>query len=108
MDGGKALRSRRLSSRRIQLLWADYANRLLLHKPSLVSALPPGLFSDVVHMPDGARTVVGHEHAAVFGDGDTDRPSPNQAVFRDETREEVFVTAISMAVVDGNADYFIA
>ena len=66
------------------------------------------LFSDVGDVPDRAGAVVCDEDAAVFRDGDTDRPPPDQAVFRHETGEEVFVTAISMAVVHGDADDFVA
>jgi P-type Cu+ transporter len=34
MDSGKSLRSGRLSRRRVQLFWTDYANRLIFHEVS--------------------------------------------------------------------------
>ena len=66
------------------------------------------LFRGVGNVPDGAGAIVCDEDAAVFGDGDTDRPPPDPAVSRHETGEEVFVTAIGMAVVHGDADDFVA
>src|ERR1035441_11111499 len=86
----------------------DYANVLLLHKLSMVHvgverqdhqtvrSQSRNLFPDVGDVPDRAGAVVCDENAAVFGDGDTDRPPPDQAIFRHETGEEVFVTAISI------------
>ena len=61
-------------------------------------------FADVGDVPDGAGAVVGDEHAAVFGDGDAYGTAPDLAVFGDETGEEVFIAAVGVAVVHGNAD----
>src|ERR1035438_1806408 len=59
-------------------------------------------------MPDRAGAVVGREHASVIGDGDTYRPAPDLAIFRDETGKEVFVAPVGMTVVHGNEDDFVA
>jgi hypothetical protein len=59
-------------------------------------------------VPDGAGAVIGDEHAAVFGDGDVYGSAPDLAVFGDEAGEEVFVAAVGLAVVHGDADDFVA
>src|ERR1035438_7514941 len=87
-----------------------------MNSPWVLASLPArssdyidrDLFSDVGDVPDRAGAVVCDEDAAVFGDGDTYRAAPDLAVFRDESGQEIFVTAISMAVVHGNADDFVA
>ena len=59
-------------------------------------------------MPDGARTVIGHEQGAVAALRDAYRPAPDLAVGGDEAGEEVLVFAGGVAVVHGEADDFIA
>ena len=59
------------------------------------------LFADVGDVPDRTGAVVRNEHTAVLGYGDTYRASPDLAVFRDESGEEVFVASVGMAVVHG-------
>src|SRR5580658_2035658 len=59
-------------------------------------------------MPNGAGAIVGDEQATVFGDGDAYGAAPDLAVFRDETGEEVFVTAVGVAVVHGDVNDFVA
>src|ERR1700677_2192824 len=66
------------------------------------------LFAQVGDMPNGARSVICDEHAAVVRDGDTDRSTPDLAILGDEPGEEVLVTAIGMAVVHGDANDFVA
>ena len=78
--------------------------------PLQVAIQPPRrvLFADVSDVPDGAGAVVGDEQAAVFGDGDAYWAAPDLAVFGDETGEEVFVAAVGVAVVHGDANDFVA
>src|SRR5271170_8294437 len=61
-------------------------------------------FGDVSDVPDGARTVVGDEQTAILGDGDAYGATPHLAVLGDETGQEVFVAAIGVAAVHGDAD----
>src|SRR5271163_1859650 len=65
-------------------------------------------FADVSDVPDGARTVVGDEQTAILGDGDAYGATPHLAVLGDETGQEVFVAAIGVAAVHGDADDLIA
>ena len=51
----------------------------------------------VAHAPDGAVAVFADEEAAVFGDGDSDRATPDFAFGRDEAGHEVYVFAARFA-----------
>ena len=51
----------------------------------------------VAHAPDGAVAVFADEEAAVLGDGDPDRATPDFALGRDEAGHEVFVFAARFA-----------
>src|SRR5277367_6719378 len=74
----------------------------------LRSASGMALVANVSDVPDGARTIVGDEQAAVFRNGDPYGAAPHLAVFSDETGEEVFVAAVGVTVVHGDADDFVA
>jgi len=51
----------------------------------------------VAHAPDGAVAVFADEEAAVFGDGDSDRATPDFAFGRDEAGHEVLIFAARFA-----------
>src|SRR5215472_9671359 len=57
----------------------------------------PTTSSNVAHAPDGLVAVFTNKQAAVFGDGDSDRATPNLAVGRDEAGHEIFIFAAGFA-----------
>src|SRR5207245_871249 len=56
-------------------------------------SLPSGCLPSVAHAPDRAVAVFADQQAAVFGDSDSDRATPDFAVGHDETRHEIFIFA---------------
>jgi hypothetical protein len=47
----------------------------------------------VAHTPDGLVTVFANKEAAVFGNGDSDRATPDFALGRNEPCHEIFIFA---------------
>ena len=74
----------------------------------------PFLFGDtcllarVGDAPHAAGAVVGDVEVSIAADGDTDRTAPHLTVFGHESSEEVFVAALGLTVVHGDADDLIA
>ncbi len=47
--------------------------------------------SAVAHLPDGAIAIFAEKQAAIFGDRDSDRASPDITIGRDKSGDEIFV-----------------
>jgi hypothetical protein len=63
----------------------------------------------VAHSPDVAVAVFAEEEAAILGDGDSNRATPDFAVGRSETGDEIFIFAPRFArgVIERDADDFV-
>jgi hypothetical protein len=66
--------------------------------------------SAVADAPDGTVAVFADQQAAVFGDGDSDRATPDFAVGRNEASHEVFVFTLRVAgrMIERHANDFVA
>src|SRR6185437_3740415 len=93
--------------RRLPMSGPEIGDIISLEVENVSLALPlPG--SGVADAPDGARAVVADEQRAVVHHGDRDRTSPDFAVRRDETGDEVLVFTGGFAMLDRNANHFVA
>jgi hypothetical protein len=53
----------------------------------------------IADVPDTATGIVGHEHAAVLADGDTDRAAPHGVIVDHKSREEILIVSVGVAVM---------
>ena len=63
----------------------------------------------VAHSPNAPVAVFTEEKAAVFGDSDSDRPTPDFAIGRNKTSDEIFIFAPRFAggVIERETDDFV-
>jgi len=63
----------------------------------------------VAHSPNAPVAVFTEEKAAVFGDSDSDRPTPDFAIGRNKTSDEIFIFAprFDGGVIERDADDFV-